>query len=105
MNFKEEIAQKIYNSLEVQDLKIEDIVGMVEVPKEKNNGDFAFPCFRLAKILRKSPVDIANDLSSKIHDEIFEKIEAINGFLNFYISKDLVAKNTIEKFEKQDKEL
>lgn len=104
MNFKEEIAQKIYNSLEVQDLKIEDIVGMVEVPKEKNNGDFAFPCFRLAKILRKSPVDIANDLSSKIHDEIFEKIEAINGFLNFYISKDLVAKNTIEKFEKQDKE-
>lgn len=104
MNFKEEIAQKIYNSLQVQDLKIEDIVGMVEVPKEKNNGDFAFPCFRLAKILRKSPVDIANDLSSKIHDEIFEKIEAINGFLNFYISKDLVAKNTIEKFEKQDKE-
>lgn len=104
MNFKEEIAQKIYNSLEVQDLKIEDIVGMVEVPKEKNNGDFAFPCFRLAKILRKSPVDIANDLSSKIYDEIFEKIEAINGFLNFYISKDLVAKNTIEKFEKQDKE-
>lgn len=104
MNFKEEIAQKIYNSLEVQDLKIEDIVGMVEVPKEKNNGDFAFPCFRLAKILRKSPVDIANDLSSKIHDEIFEKIDAVNGFLNFYISKDLVAKNTIEKFEKQDKE-
>ena len=51
MNFKEEIALLIYNAINDENINTETIKQFIEVPKEKQNGDFAFPCFRLAKDL------------------------------------------------------
>ena len=51
-------------------------------------GDYAFPCFTLARVLRKSPVAIAEELMKKITpNEAFEKITAIAGYLNFFVNK------------------
>ena len=52
INFKEAIANLISKVVEVDKKEIEDFL---EVPKDITNGDYAFPCFRLAKILKKSP--------------------------------------------------
>lgn len=108
MNFKEKIADTIIDALKETDLNInsEDILKTIEEPKEKSNGDFSFPCFRFSKELKKSPVDIANQIknSIKIEDSIFERVDVAGGFLNFYISKKEIVKDLIEKFSKQDKE-
>ncbi len=103
MNFKEEIALLIYNAINDENINTETIKQFIEVPKEKQNGDFAFPCFRLAKDLKKSPVDIANMIKDNIKDEkkITSKIEVINGFLNFYISQKKLVKEAMEKFDLQ----
>ena len=86
MNFKEKIADTIIDALKETDLNInsEDILKTIEEPKEKSNGDFSFPCFRFSKELKKSPVDIANQIknSIKIEDSIFERVDVAGGFLN-----------------------
>ena len=51
---KEMIATCIYNTLNNEEIKLEDIKSKIEVPKDKQNGDFAYPCFNLAKVLKKS---------------------------------------------------
>ncbi|MBO6243257.1 MAG: arginine--tRNA ligase, partial [Clostridia bacterium] len=63
IDFKEEIAKQIAN---VSKINIEDIKGYIEVPKDTKNGDFAFPCFNLAKTLRKAPPTIANELKEQL---------------------------------------
>ncbi len=103
MNFKEELAKLIWNAINNESISIETIKQFIEVPKEKQNGDFAFPCFRLAKELKKSPIDIANIIKDNIKDEkqILSKVEVVNGFFNFYISQKELVKEAMEKFDLQ----
>ena len=100
MEFKESIAEAIAR---VVNLKKEDIIMYIEVPKETSNGDFAFPCFRLAKELKQSPVVIANNIKEniKIDGNVISKVEAINGYLNFYVAKIEIVRDAIEKFNSQ----
>ena len=100
MNFKSYIAEAISG---VTNINVEEIKMYIEVPKEEKNGDYSFPCFRLAKELKQSPVDIANNIKEniKVDNSIIAKIDVVNGFLNFYISKSCLAKETIIKFDKQ----
>lgn len=100
MEFKDNIAEAIAN---VVKLKKEEIKEYIEVPKEGSNGDFAFPCFRLAKELKQSPIDIANNIKEniKIDENMISKVEAINGYLNFYVAKTEIVKDAIEKFDFQ----
>lgn len=62
-NFKEEIAKKIAEVIKIDYTEIEK---MIEIPKEKDMGNYAFPCFRLAKTLRKAPPIIAKEISDNI---------------------------------------
>ena len=100
MDFKEIIANAISK---VTNIKTEEIKQYIEVPKEKANGDYSFPCFRLAKELKQSPVNIANNIKEKIDidENIISKIDVVNGFLNFYVSKSKIAEATIAKFNAQ----
>ena len=105
---KEMIATCIYNTLNNEEIKLEDIKSKIEVPKDKQNGDFAYPCFNLAKVLKKSPINIANDIKDKIKlDEKIEKVEVVNGFLNFYLNDsnvvNKVLKNILVKKEEYGK--
>ncbi len=63
IDFKNEVAKKIAKTM---DLDYEDIEKSIERPKEKENGDYAFPCFRLAKTMKKSPLSIADEIKGKL---------------------------------------
>ena len=106
MTIKENIEIAILNALKDEfnyEISIEEVNNILEVPKEKKNGDFSFPCFNLSKYLKKSPVEIAGKLKEKIKiEKPIEKIDVINGFLNFYICKDSLVNETIEKFSIQN---
>ena len=96
MDFKEIIANKISDVINID---ANELKSYIEVPKDNANGDYSFPCFRLAKELRKSPVDIANLIKDGLNiDEIFEKVDVVSGFLNFYINKAIIVKSFFDKF-------
>lgn len=70
------------------ELSVTDIAQAIEVPSDKKMGDYAFPCFRLAKVLRKAPPLIAQDIAAAIADDpMFEKVEQVNAYVNMFISK------------------
>ena len=95
VNFKEEIAKLI--AAEVTDLELSEIQGMIEVPQDSKMGDYAFPCFKLAKVMRKDPPLIAKNIAEKIADnEIFEKVEQVNAYVNMFISKEEFVKDVVE---------
>lgn len=78
------------------------VSSLLEVPQDSKNGDYAFPCFMLAKELKKNPVEIAKDLSSKIElPKELEKIEASGPYLNFFINRNLLAQSTLNKILKE----
>lgn len=98
LDFKREIAMSI---AKVVELNIEELKTFVEVPKDSVNGDYAFPCFKLAKELKKSPMIIANEIKEKIelNTEIIEKVEVVSGYLNFYINKQKIAEEVVKEIQ------
>ena len=86
-DFKEIIAKKI----EKEDigLSYDEIYNLIEIPPQDDMGDYSFPCFSLAKVLRKNPAQIASDLAERLEIEEFEKIESLNAYLNFYVDRSL----------------
>ena len=72
IDFKKHIAQKINNATQID----EDVTKYIEIPPDSSMGDYAFPCFSLAKVMRKAPPVIAGELKEKIEsDDIVTKIE------------------------------
>lgn len=73
----------------IDGLTAEEIEQMIEIPADEKMGDYAFPCFRLAKILRKAPPLIAADIAAGVpNDGLFEKVENVNAYVNFYLSRE-----------------
>ena len=68
------------------DMTAEDVLGLLEYPPDPAMGDIALPCFKLAKTLRRSPVQIAATLAPLVSGDAIEKAEAVNGYLNIYLS-------------------
>lgn len=96
INYKESIAKILAEHIDV--LSDEEILSLVEHPKNTDMGDYAFPCFKLAKAFKKAPNLIAEELVSKVIDsELFSKVEAVAGFLNFTVNAEYFAKNIIEE--------
>ena len=83
----------------IQELEKEEIVSSLEIPKKSDMGDFAFPCFKLAKIYRKAPNMIAEELTGKILEknyDIFSKVENVGGYINFFFAKEQFAKQLMK---------
>lgn len=94
MNFKEYVIDKLAELTELEKGVIEN---SVEVPPEEKMGDLAFPCFPLARIMRKAPPIIAAELAEKFNsDEVLDKVEAVGGYLNFFFNRAEFEKETIE---------
>lgn len=75
---------------------------LIVAPQESGHGNFSLPCFSLAKILRKAPKLIAEDLSQKIVlPEGIAKVEPLNGYLNFFIDRAFLAKTILSEIEEQ----
>ena len=92
-NFKQIIAKQISKTIEINAKELE---GYIETPKDSKNGDYAFPCFRLAKELRKAPPAIASEIKEKLEPvEEIEKVEVAGGYLNFFINKSTLAEEVL----------
>ena len=102
INFKDKVAEKISKATEIE---LNEIEGYIETPPNKEMGDYAFPCFKLAKVLRKAPNMIAEELQSKIEtDEYIEKVDIAGGYLNFYINKSILAKEVFDEINVKGEE-
>lgn len=94
MDYKKNIADKLKEHI---DMELETIEKLIEIPPKPEMGDYAFPCFQLAKTFRKAPNMIAEELSEKINKEGFEKVEALGPYVNFFMDKGSFVKTTIDK--------
>lgn len=99
-NFKEQIATQIEKVIKVNK---EELESYLETPKDSKNGDYAFPCFRLAKSLKKAPQQIANEIHEKLEmdNKIIEKVEVLGGYLNFYLNKNLLTKEVLNQIDQK----
>ncbi|WP_106460759.1 arginine--tRNA ligase [Anaerococcus sp. Marseille-P3915] len=85
-DFKEIIAKK----LEGGDIGLnsEEIKNLIEIPPQENMGDYSFPCFQLAKTLRKNPAQIAGELVDSLEIEEFSEIKNIGPYINFFLNRE-----------------
>ncbi|MBE7074956.1 MAG: arginine--tRNA ligase [Clostridiales bacterium] len=93
MDFKKIIA----NSINYQGLDQENIINSIILTPDANFGDYSLPCFPFAKVLRKSPVVIAQEIAQSLNEcDLIEKVDVVNGYLNFYLNKAKISENLIE---------
>ena len=96
INYREKIAEII--APHVEGLEMSDILDMIEVPADSKMGDYAFPCFKLAKVLRKAPPLIAASIADAIRDaDIFDKVEQVNAYVNMFISRENMAQQVVSQ--------
>lgn len=99
IDFKEEIAKILSDKIE--SMTKEDILMQIEVPPSYEMGDYAFPVFSLAKIFRKNPNMIAEEMAASIKSEYFEKVESKGAYINFFTNKEALAKTVVEEISKE----
>ena len=94
-DFKVAVANCLKEKIE--DFSLEEIIALIEIPPNKEMGDYAFPCFKLAKVFRKAPNMIAADLAEQIEakDEI-TKVAPMGGYVNFFVNKSQLAESVIK---------
>ncbi len=94
MNYKEYVAK----NLKIDGVSENEILDLISLPPDNSMGDYALPCFKFAKILRKSPVMIADELSKTFPiGEVIVKVTAVNGYLNFTVNRSAKAKKVLEE--------
>mgnify|MGYP002508655401 CR=1 FL=1 len=100
MDYKKHIAEKI----NVDGVSTQEIYETIALPPNTEMGDYALPCFKFAKIMRKSPVMIAEELKNSImsniiptSDKVISEVTAVNGYLNFKINKGDFVRSTLDK--------
>ncbi len=102
-NFKNTVANDLLSCIKELSaditLNIDDILSMFEYPPDSSLGDIAFPCFKLSRILRKAPPVIAKEISEKFISEVVSKAEAVNGYLNIFVTNDYLVNNVLLEIE------
>ncbi len=94
MDYKKYIAEKI----NVDGVTTAEIEAAIALPPNTEMGDYALPCFRFAKVMRKSPMAIAQELAATVKpDGVIAEASALNGYLNIKIDKAGLAKSTLEE--------
>lgn len=97
IDYKKHIANLINVSLDKTEL-----ANLITPTADDNFGDYAFPCFRLAKEMRMSPVMIAQKLASEIAcDDVVTKVEAVNGYLNFFVNRNALVTEVLNEINLQ----
>ena len=101
IDFKIVIANAIAQVINVDQNEIKK---SIEKPKGTENGDYAFPCFRLAKTLRKAPQAIAIEIKEKIklNENEITKLEVVGGYLNFFVNKELLVKEVLQEMSNDE---
>ncbi len=98
MDFKQRLAELL--SEKIENLTVDDIYSDLEVPKNVDMGDYSFPCFKLAKVFRKAPNMIAEQLATGIQADFLESVENVNAYINFKVKPEAFGKALFEELEK-----
>ena len=84
MNYKSYIAENLH----IEGVSSSEVLELIVTPPDNSMGDYALPCFKFAKILRKSPVVIAQELANSfVKGEVITEVSAVNGYLNFTVNR------------------
>ena len=100
MDFKKAVAEKVS---EITQLDLETVNRLIEIPPQEDMGDFAFPCFMLAKTMHKAPNMIATELSSSegLKAKWLSRVEAKGPYLNFFVDRGAYAKEVVSQVLKE----
>ena len=103
LNIKLEIAKLI---AEITKIDTNELESYLEIPPDSKMGDYAFPCFRLAKILKKSPPAIAEEIKTSINTNspYLDKIEVVGGYLNIFVNKEELTKIVLQEIDLKKEE-
>jgi arginyl-tRNA synthetase len=96
MDFKQSVVQALTGVLQ-DNLNEEQIKQLIETPKSSDLGDYAFPCFALAKVRHMAPAKIAEELVNAIDASGFEKVVATGAYINFFLAKTSFASAVLEE--------
>ena len=96
MRMKKDILQALQT---VSPIQLEE--HMLERPTQAQLGDFALPCFPFAKVLRKSPAVIAEEIAASIDHPLIRKAEAVNGYVNLFINREVIADSLLRTILQQ----
>ena len=96
LDFKKIIADELKKVT-----NIDTIEEYIEVPTNKEMGDYSLPCFKLAKEMKKAPQMIANEIKEnlEINEELISKVDVVNGYLNFYVNPLAVINTVFEEID------
>ena len=104
MDYKKYIADKII----IEGVSKDELYELIALPPNTEMGDYALPCFKFARIMRKSPVMIAEELKNAImsdiiptSDKVISEVTAVNGYLNFKINKGDFVRSTLDRILKE----
>ena len=99
---KKEIAELLAGKVEA--LEAEEIENMIEIPPEGSMGDYAFPCFRLAKSMRRAPNQIAQELAEQLRgDGRFSDVRNVNAYVNFFLNREHLTSDVVSEVLKKGK--
>ncbi len=97
IDFKQYIVEKIMEKTTLEKAQVEECI---EIPKDEKMGDYAFTCFKLAKIFHKAPNIIAQEIYEKLdvqNDELIDKVEIVGGYINFFMNQIYFIKSVFEQ--------
>jgi len=94
LDYKKLVADNISSALGIEK---EEVLRSIEIPPKQDMGDFAFPCFQLAKTLRKAPNMIAAELKEKLDIPEIERIEVMGPYVNFFLNKSIYLEGVVKK--------
>ena len=98
MDYKDIIAKHISENLKIDK---QDVIELLEIPPREEMGDFAFPCFQLAKTLRKAPNLIAEDIKNSIDIRELDRVEVKGPYVNFFLKKEVFIADTVNEILKE----
>lgn len=105
MDFRMSIAEEIVSALGIAfgetALTADQIAAAIEIPPDTAMGDYAFPCFKLAKTLHKAPPVIAAALRDVLNVHYLKGVEAVNGYLNFFVDRALYAREVLGRAQRE----
>ncbi|MGB4588096.1 MAG: arginine--tRNA ligase [Clostridiaceae bacterium] len=94
MDYKDLIAENISNVLSIEK---SEVLRLLEIPPRQEMGDYAFPCFQLAKSLRKAPNFIAGELKDKLNIHEIGRIDVMGPYVNFFLNKSVFLKDVVDE--------
>lgn len=98
LDFKETIAEALQKAT---GLNKEELKSYIEIPKDTSMGDYAFPCFKLAKELKKAPPMIATEINEKLQvdEKVITKVEIVGGYINFYVNNTTLVEEVLKEYD------